>query len=90
MNEIRFCLNCEKSCIIIILNIKKFFKITDSNSCKYITSIKVISVNDKIILLILIIKKNIILHYFVVNNFEKFIIFVFNDFDYSNDNLILN
>ena len=53
MNETKFRLNCEKSHIIIILNIKTFFKITDSNNHEYITSMKIINVDNKIILLIL-------------------------------------
>ena len=90
MNETEFRLNCEKFRIIIILNIKKFFKMTDSNNREYIISMKIINVNDKIISSMLIVKKNFILHYFVVNNLEKFIILIFNDFNYSNDDLTLN
>ena len=51
---------------------------------------KIINVNDKIILLMLIIKQNFILHYFTVNDLKELIIFVFNNFDYLNNDLILN
>ena len=90
MNETEFRLDCEKLRVIIILNIKKSFEIIDLNNHEYITSMKIINVNDEIILSILIVKKNFILHRFIVNDFENLIIFIFNDFDYSNDNLTLN
>ena len=90
MNETEFRLNCGKSRIIITLNIKKFFKMTDSNNREYITSMKIINVDDEIISSMLIVKRNFILHRFAVNDFEEFIIFIFNDFDYSNNDLTLN
>ena len=90
MNETEFRLDCEKFCIIITLDIKKSFKITDSDNREYITSIKIISVDDEIISSMLIVKKNFILHRFAVNDLEELIILVFNDFDYSNDDLTLN
>ena len=51
---------------------------------------KVINVNDEIILLILIVKKNFILYCFAVNEFKEFVTFIFNNFDYSNNDLTLN
>ena len=90
MNETEFRLDCKKSRVIIILYIKKFFKMIDSDNREYNTSMKIISVDDEIISSILIIKKSFILHCFAVNDFEKLIILVFNDFDYSNDDLTLN
>ena len=51
---------------------------------------KIISVDNKIISSILIVKESFILYCFAVNDLEKFIIFVFNDFDYSNNDLKLN
>ena len=90
LNETEFYLNCGKFRIIIILNIKKFFKMTDSNNHEYITLMKAINVDNEIISLMLIVKKNFILYCFAVNDFEKFIILVFNDFDYLNDDLTLN
>ena len=90
MNETEFRLNCGKSRIIITLNIKKPFKMTDSNNREYITSMKIINVDGEIIPSMLIVKKNFILHRFAVNDFEEFITLAFNDFDYSNNDLTLN
>ena len=90
MNETEFRLNCEKFRIIITLNIKKFFKMIYSDNREYITSMKIINVDDEIISSMLIVKKNFILHRSVVNDFEELIILVFNDFDYLNDDLTLN
>ena len=90
MNETEFRLNCGKSCIIITLNIKKSFKMIDSNNREYIILMKIINVNDEIISSMLIVKENFILYRFVVNDFKKLIILVFNNFNYLNNDLTLN
>ena len=58
INKIDFRVECDKFCIVIILNIKKILKIVDFNNCDYIIFIKIVSFIDKTILLLLIVKNS--------------------------------
>ena len=90
MDETGFRLGCGKPCVIITLDIKKPFKMTDSDNCEYITSMEVISADGEIISSMLIVKGSFILYRFAVNDLEKLITLALNDFDYSNNDLTLN
>ncbi len=60
-DKTNFRVECDKSRIIIILNIKKILKIVDSNNCDYITFVKIVNSINKTILLLLIVKDSQIL-----------------------------
>ena len=60
MNEIDFCVNCDKNRIVLTLNIQKSLKTVDSNNREYLTFIKII--NDK---------KNSILFMFITKNVDS-------------------
>ena len=92
MNEIDFRVNCDRNRIMLILNIQKFLKTTDSNNREYLTFIKVINDKKTLILFMFIVKNvDLILYRMIVdNNLYKNIILIINKVAYINDNFILN
>jgi len=95
INKTKFRIDCEKSRIVIIvktiLSTKLSSTIANLDNREYITLIKIVSINNETIALLIIFKKSSLLYrYFVVNNLHSYIILDFNNFVYINDNIFEN
>ena len=62
MNETDFRIDCERSRIVITLDVNKKIRMTDSNNRDYVTSVKIVNAIDDTISSMLIMKKVNILH----------------------------
>ena len=61
MNEIDFRINCDKFHMIIILNIQKKLKLTNSKNRNYVNDIEIINVANECVFSMLILKNHYIL-----------------------------
>ena len=62
MNETDFRIDCDRAQLIMIMNVNKSLRMTDSDNRDYITSMKCVSFADDVILFLLILSKVNILH----------------------------
>ena len=91
MNEIDFRIDCERTQMIITLNVNKSLRMTDSDNRDYITSMKCISSTEHVISLLIIISKIHILHKWCEHNdLDDDILIEISESDYSNDDLAMN
>ena len=91
MNETDFRIDCERSRIVITLDVNKNIRMTDSNNRDYVTSVKVVNAIDDTILTMLIMKRVNILHKWTLSNdLDDHILLSTSDSKYINDDLVMN
>ena len=91
MNETSFRIECERSRIVVTLNVTKNIRMTDSDNRDYITSIESVNAVDDTMSSLLILKRSHILHKWARDNdLNDETLLNTSDFEYSNDDLTMN
>ena len=91
MNKTSFRVDCDKSRIVITLDVNKNIRMTDLDNRDYITTIKVVFAEEDTISSLLILKGAHILHKWTLSNdLDEETLLSISDFEYSNNDLAMN
>ena len=91
MNETSFRIDCDRTQLIVTMNVNKSLRMTDSNNRDYITLMKCVSLTDDVISFLFIISEVNILHkWWQHNDLNKDTLIEISDTNYSNNDFTMN